>query len=58
MIQDKFFNLSNNELLGLLDKYSKDYGEVLQEIFNRQDEGKMEAFPNASDFLKEYARAI
>ena len=58
MIQDQFFNLSNNELLSLLDKYSKDYEEVFQEIFKRQNAGKMERFPSEGDFLKEYAKVI
>lgn len=51
--KDKFFELSNEELWDLLDQYSKESEDVLQEIFKRQNEGRMEEFTNADKWLEE-----
>lgn len=51
--KDEFFELSNEELWNLLDKYSKESEDVLQEIFKRQKEGRMEEFINADKWLRE-----
>jgi len=50
--KNKFSNLSNDELLGLLDKYHNESEDVLQEIFKRQDEGRMEEFIDVDKWLE------
>lgn len=50
---NKLSDLSNDELLELLDKFSKESEDILQEIFKRQVEGRMEEFTNIDKWLSE-----
>lgn len=50
--KNKLSNLSNEELLELLDKYNKEIEDVFQEIIKRQDQGKMKKFMSVDEFTE------